>query len=106
MFDTMIRWARQRGDELFHLGGGLRARADSLFLFKQGFSTLTLGYRTFRAVFDRSRYSMLVERRGLEQPSGAAPEGNYGFFPDYRRPTAAPIRDASPECTRLQVSEL
>jgi hypothetical protein len=60
MIDAVTRWARQRGNAIFHLGGGLGARADSLFLFKAGFSRQRSDFRTVRMVFDESRYDHLV----------------------------------------------
>src|SRR5204863_2673190 len=38
LLDDVRYWAKERGNRLFHLGGGLGAASDSLFDFKAGFS--------------------------------------------------------------------
>ena len=38
LLDGVRRWAKERGNVVFHLGGGLGAAADSLFEFKAGLS--------------------------------------------------------------------
>jgi hypothetical protein len=67
-------WARDRGFELLHLGGGVGGRADSLFEFKRRFDPG--GEREFalgKAVHDEEAYR--------ELSGDAAPDG---FFPAYR----------------------
>lgn len=71
-------WARERGCELLHLGGGT-AGADSLFAFKQSFGGETYTYAFATLVADRERYDALVARRA-EEPEPPRP----GFFPAYR----------------------
>jgi serine/alanine adding enzyme len=70
-------WARERGYALFHLGGGVGGRTDSLFEFKRRFDPG--GEREFalgKAVHDEKAYGEL---------SGAAGGGDAsGFFPAYR----------------------
>lgn len=68
-------WARDDGYELFHLGGGVGGRADSLFEFKLRFDPG--GQRDFavgKAIHDEDAYRELA---GVA--AGAA-----GFFPAYR----------------------
>jgi hypothetical protein len=78
----MRTWARERGNRLMHLGGGLGGREDSLFDFKSGFSSVRHPYRTLRLVTDETRYDELVRERdpdaGSNDPSA--------FFPAYRAP--------------------
>jgi predicted N-acyltransferase len=71
-------WARDRGCELFHLGGGTSG-ADSLFAFKKSFGGKTFTYAFATLVADRDRYDELVARRA-EEPDPPRP----GFFPAYR----------------------
>lgn len=72
-----IRWAQQRGNRVFHLGGGLGGRADSLLHFKSGFSDLTFPFHTWRVVTAPAVYQALAARA----PSADDPL----FFPAYRR---------------------
>jgi hypothetical protein len=71
-------WARERGCELLHLGGGT-AGADSLFAFKKSFGGETYSYAFAALIADRGRYAALVARRA-EEPQPPRPE----FFPAYR----------------------
>jgi hypothetical protein len=71
-------WARDRGCELLHLGGGTSG-ADSLFAFKKSFGGDTFTYAFATLVADRDRYDELVARRA-EEPEPRRPE----FFPAYR----------------------
>ena len=70
-------WARAEGYELFHLGGGVGGRADSLFEFKSRFDPgAEREFAIGRAIHDESAYYDLVEA------TGGADSG--GFFPAYR----------------------
>jgi serine/alanine adding enzyme len=71
-------WARERGCELLHLGGGT-AGADSLFAFKKSFGGETYTYGFATLVADRERYDALVARRA-EESEPPRPD----FFPAYR----------------------
>jgi serine/alanine adding enzyme len=71
-------WARERGAELLHLGGGTSG-ADSLFAFKKSFGGETFGYAFATLVADPDRYDALVARRS-EEVEPPRP----GFFPAYR----------------------
>ena len=71
-------WARERGCELLHLGGGTSG-ADSLFAFKKSFGGGTYTYAFATLVGDRGRYDELVARRA-EEDEPPRP----GFFPAYR----------------------
>lgn len=75
LFDEAWRWAKQRGNHWFHLGGGVGGAADSLFHFKAGFSQARFTFSTMRVIVDHETYAAL---------SGADP--GTGHFPSYRRP--------------------
>ena len=76
-------WAKDRGNRVFHLGGGLGGRKDALFDFKAGFSKIRHPFKTWRIIADQDRYGHLVQRwRAL---SGAEADGPEGFFPAYRK---------------------
>jgi lipid II:glycine glycyltransferase (peptidoglycan interpeptide bridge formation enzyme) len=72
----VIRWSKERGNRVLHLGGGIGGRADSLFHFKAGFSTSHCPFYTWHIVVDPGSYADLVASR----PTGADPS----FFPAYR----------------------
>jgi hypothetical protein len=81
MFHGALNWAAERGNRLFHLGGGTGCAADSLFAFKAGFSRLRASFDTYRVVLDRERYSRLVDMANAMQPRTT----RSNFFPEYRR---------------------
>jgi ribosomal protein S18 acetylase RimI-like enzyme len=74
------RWARDRGDTVLHLGGGVGGAPDSLFLFKSGFSALRHPFATLRIVFDEAKYERLSRASHPE----IDPARRSGFFPLYR----------------------
>jgi hypothetical protein len=73
-------WARERGNRLLHLGGGVGGRPDSLFHYKAGFSPVRHPFRTLRAVIDAAEYRRLVSARDPSLDPGVP----RGFFPAYR----------------------
>ena len=82
MFDYVRCWAKQAGCSLFHLGGGLGGRSDSLFRFKAGFSKLFREFHTARFIFNPQKYSHLNCAR--QKLSGAENPARSDFFPLYR----------------------
>jgi len=80
MIDFVRRWAKERGDWRLHLGGGVGAQADSLLLFKAGFSPDRHEYFTLRAVIDDAEYARLAGA------AATAVDPATGFFPAYRAP--------------------
>jgi hypothetical protein len=78
-------WARDRGSELVHLGGGLGGSTDdSLFTFKSGFSPVRHRYDTLRVVADRETYDRLVATRAEALGVAPADLAASEFFPAYR----------------------
>jgi sugar O-acyltransferase (sialic acid O-acetyltransferase NeuD family) len=77
-------WAQERGDRIFHLGGGVGGCTDSLFRFKAGFSSLRYPYRTWRIIADAEAYGELTHE--WEEEAGAPADSPTGFFPAYRKP--------------------
>jgi serine/alanine adding enzyme len=70
-------WARAQGYDLFHLGGGVGGRADSLHEFKRRFDPgAEREFAIGRAIHDETAYHDLV------QATGGADSGR--FFPAYR----------------------
>ncbi len=77
-------WAKDRGNEFLHLGGGLGGGNDSLFFFKSGFSKLQMPFYTWRVVVDPENYQGIIAR--WEARSGTKANSAGGFFPPYRLP--------------------
>jgi len=88
LIEQASRWARDRGNRVFHLAGSLR-NDDALIHFKRGFSPLRHPVASWRVVADPSAHARLVERwrRSTEVPGTPGEDGNADFFPAYRRPT-------------------
>ncbi|MGD0042421.1 MAG: GNAT family N-acetyltransferase, partial [Isosphaeraceae bacterium] len=76
-------WAKDRGNRVFHLGGGLGGRRDTLFEFKAGFSHARHPFYTWRIIIDEPAYSALVGR--WESLAGIQADEPEGFFPAYRK---------------------
>jgi serine/alanine adding enzyme len=72
---TAARWAREHAYELFHLGGGIGSRRDSLFEFKQRFDPESppRPFAVGKAIHDEAAYAELAGTTSLD-----------GFFPAYR----------------------
>lgn len=80
LYDEVRRWCKERGDTVFHLGGGKGGCNDSLFSYKAGFSPSRHPFHTWRVVTDPSAYRELVRQRRPE----ADPEDLSATFPSYR----------------------
>lgn len=83
--DTARRWAVEAGARVFHLGGGVGGREDSLFQYKAGFSARRHRFATWRWVVDPAAYRDLCEQRQSSAPD-ATGSADDDFFPAYRRP--------------------
>lgn len=98
LFDDVRRWAAERGNRFFHLGGGRGGRADSLFAFKTRFSGLRHAFHVGRWVLDPVAYDSMVaawrRRMSLEED-----DPDRGYFPTYRRPDAGSGIHEAPEST-------
>ena len=81
MMHFVRSWAKDRGNQVLHLGGGVGGHSDSLLQFKVGFSPLRHKFATLRMVIDEGEYSHLVEARDPLLDPGA----RSGFFPLYRQ---------------------
>ncbi len=85
MLDFVRHWAKQRGNAVFHLGGGFGGSADSLFNFKAGFSHLRKPFFTWRVVTDDIAYAQLA-RQWEDMADSCTADDLNGFFPAYRKP--------------------
>lgn len=98
MIDFAHRWAKERGNRVFHLGGGRGASHDSLFQFKSGFSRSRSTFLSWRAIICDARYNTLVRRCNLRHAAdGDSPDG---FFPGYRKSRSGHCPVASPAAVR------
>ena len=88
LIEEVGRWARDRGNRVFHLAGSLR-HDDGLVHFKRGFSPWRHPVASWRLVADPGAYERLVDRR-QEQAGPTAGRVGAGpdFFPEYRRPNS------------------
>lgn len=84
IFDYVRTWAKERGNKIFHLGGGLGAAQDSLYNFKLGFANRIYCFSTLRLVVDETQYSSWVKLKA--EKTHQSPEQLIGtnFFPAYR----------------------
>jgi hypothetical protein len=80
LYDEVRRFCKNRGDSIFHLGGGKGGCNDSLFEYKAGFSPSRHPFHTWRVVTDPDAYRRLVAERN---PT-ADPGDMTGTFPPYR----------------------
>ena len=83
MLDAVRQWGNSIGARVFHLGGGVGARRDSLYDFKMGFGGREHVYSTWRHVVDQQAYDEVC--RAAFQSAGMVPEDS--FFPAYRSPS-------------------
>lgn len=77
-------WAKKRGNEFLHLGGGLGGGKDSLSTFKTGFSRQRHTFLTLRLITDQEKYRDLVELRAKTLDIQTEELLKSDFFPAYR----------------------
>jgi len=77
-------WFKERGNRAMHLGGGLSAEHDSLFLFKSGFSKLRSPFHTWRTIFNENLYREAIQC--WEEKSGRQAGDITKYFPPYHLP--------------------
>ena len=83
LIDFARRWAKARGNRVFHLAGSLQP-GDSLSHFKAGFSSLQSPVRSWRMITDQVAYERVTDRWYTENGTEPDPTGEY--FPAYREP--------------------
>jgi len=81
IFDEVRLWGNKMGAEIFHLGGGVGGRRDSLFKFKLGFSKNQHTFRIWKYIANLEVYNELkkiaLNFNDLNEDT---------FFPIYRHP--------------------
>jgi hypothetical protein len=84
LLDYVRYWAKERGNEYFHLGGGVGSSQDSVYHFKAGFSNQKHPFLTIKRVIDAEKYDRLVECRSQTLNVSPAELKESNFFPAYR----------------------
>lgn len=84
MFDYVRFWAKERGNKVFHLGGGLGGSKDSLYNFKVGFSKQTHTFTTLRLITQQNLYHDLVELHAQSLNIATETLLATDYFPAYR----------------------
>ena len=86
------KWAQERGNRIFHLGGGRGAREDDpLFRFKSLFSEDALPFHIGRWILDDAAYERLTQERRRQSDLLTGKTLSPQYFPAYR----APLLDVS-----------
>jgi hypothetical protein len=96
--DEISLIGRRLGKKIFHLGGGVGGKEDSLFNFKKLFSNLQVRDRIWCYVNDESVYNEFVLKSGIEADTEVS------FFPLYRQPKRKeqPHSEIKAEATTLK----
>jgi hypothetical protein len=84
MIDEVRLWAKDRGNKIFHLGGGLGSQQDSLFDFKASFSKQRHPFCTLRLITDPGNYQSLIQARAKQINIDPEELLKTNYFPAYR----------------------
>jgi hypothetical protein len=84
LLDYVRYWAKERGNEYFHLGGGVGSSQDRVYNFKTGFSRQKHTFLTLRRIIDAEKYNYLVKYRSQTLNISPAELEESRFFPAYR----------------------
>jgi hypothetical protein len=98
LLDGVRQWGRSRGNRVFHLGGGVGGREDSLFYFKSGFSSRRHPFYVGQSVLDPVLYEHLCDKYCRAAWKADCTVDAF-FFPGYRAPLTIP---AAPEETAVR----
>ena len=79
------RWARERGNKVLLLGGGVQGKEDGLYWFKTGFSKDRATYTTWRVIADPSKFQEATQRWARVSKPLQVTEQSLDYFPPYRR---------------------
>lgn len=75
-------WAKERGNHVLHMGGGVGGKEDDLYNYKAGFSKSRHPFHTWRASSDAALYQRV---NSLWQEKARPDAIDPGFFPPYRQ---------------------
>lgn len=82
MLHYLRGWLKERGNRIYHIGGGVGSLRDTLHLFKTGFSPYAADFYTWRLISNAEAYDRLLDR--WCELSGSEPVKEDEFFPQYR----------------------
>ena len=84
LFDYVRFWAKERGNQVLHLGGGYGSNKDGVYKFKAGFSQKRYTFLTLRLITDPDKYDYLIKSKA--KALNIHPQQIMGsdFFPAYR----------------------
>ena len=80
----MRLWAKARGNQYLHIGGGVGGKKDNLYTFKSGFSKQRHDFFTLRYIIDPKRYQDLLQHRAKSINKSVEDLQRSQFFPAYR----------------------
>lgn len=86
MTDTVRLWANEIGARVFHLGGGVGSKEDSLFHHKAGFSGRRHDFTTWRCIVAPEVYRELCEQWARMNELQGLQAASADYFPAYRCP--------------------
>ena len=86
LLETVRRWANENGAHIFHLGGGVGAKSDSLFQFKARFSRQRHQFTTWHWIVAPSAYYELSRQKDRWNSKCGLRATSASFFPAYRCP--------------------
>lgn len=89
--DSVRLWANECGEHVFHLGGGVGGREDSLFHFKAGFSNQRHQFAVWNWILFPKVYNQLCEEKNYWNKQHGLEPASDKYFPAYRCPTI-PVR--------------
>lgn len=84
LLDYVRYWAKQRGNELMHIGSGVGGTKDSLYHFKAGFSKQRHNWFALRLIPDLEKYTYLTHLRAESLNTRVDKLFQSSFFPAYR----------------------
>jgi Acetyltransferase (GNAT) domain len=102
--DYVRFWAKERGNKLLHLGGGLGGTKNSLYDFKSSFSKLHHNLITMRLIIDEEKYNYLVNTRANNLNISPTKLLDSNFFPAYRSEYNADDFDADFRSNSLPIN--
>jgi hypothetical protein len=86
LLETVRRWANENSARIFHLGGGVGAKTDSLFQFKARFSRQRHQFVTWHWIVTPEAYRELSLQKDLWNSKCGLRAVSASFFPAYRCP--------------------
>jgi hypothetical protein len=84
LLDTARYWAKSRGNEFLHLGGGVGGNKDKVYDFKSGFSKQRHIFNTLRLIIDETKYHNLIDWQAKKMNMPKEELLSSKFFPAYR----------------------